>query len=92
MVEEKKVFKSHSVILENRKTMTVSAVQYVDSFDESSVVMITSAGELVVNGTDLHINKLNIESGDVQIEGDLDSIEYAKTAAQKTGFFAKLLK
>ncbi|MDP4151944.1 MAG: sporulation protein YabP [Bacillota bacterium] len=93
MAEEKKTQKTaHNIILENRHLVSISGVEDVDSFDDESVSLYTVAGELVVSGTDLHINRLNVESGDVQIEGEIDSLEYTAQESKKGGFFSRLIK
>ena len=93
MPEEKKTIKtSHNLILENRKQMTVSGVRDVDSFDESSVALYTDLVDLLISGIDLHINKLNIENGEVVIRGEVDSIEYRSNDAKKVGFFSRLVR
>ena len=64
MAEEKKApAMPHNLILEDRRTLTVSGVSDVDSFDEQTVVVFTDMGELTVRGTDLHINRLSVEVG-----------------------------
>ncbi len=66
MAEEKKAFKSqHNVIMESRKTLTVSGVMDIDSFDEESIVIFTELGELTVSGNNLHINKIDVDTGDL---------------------------
>ena len=53
MAEEKKApAMPHNLILEDRRTLTVSGVSDVDSFDEQTVVVFTDMGELTVRGTD----------------------------------------
>jgi len=93
MAEEKKIQKiNHNIILENRHLLSISGIEDVDSFDEESIILYTVVGELSVSGENLRINKLNVESGDVQIEGDIDAIEYISTEKKKGGFFSRLIK
>lgn len=95
MVEDKKVVKKiHNVILEDRHALTVSGVSDVDSFDEEAVVLYTEMGELTVRGTALHMNKLNVESGEVSIEGDIQSLSYRDDSPRSSGggFFGRIFK
>lgn len=93
MIEEKKEVKlQHNIILQNRKTLIVSGVVDVDSFDEQCVVIFTDVGELVVRGADLHINKLSIETGELSLDGEIDSLTYSNTPQQAGGFFSRLLR
>ncbi|MCM1023538.1 MAG: sporulation protein YabP [Prevotella sp.] len=66
----------HNIIIEGRRKMSVSGVTDVDRFDESTVLLYTTLGEMTVRGTDLHVNDLSVESGEMNIEGDIESIVY----------------
>ena len=93
MVEEKKVAKMpHSLILENRKVLTATGVSNVDSFDEQTIVAYTDLGELVIKGRNLHINKLNIETGELTLNGDVTSMSYSDNQSSNAGFFSKMFK
>ena len=88
VVEEKKLIKKvHNIILEDRRNLMVSGVSDVDSFDEESVILFTELGELTIHGENLHMNKLNVETGEVTIEGDIDSISYRDDAGRGSGSF-----
>jgi sporulation protein YabP len=93
MVEEKKAVKvPHSIILENRKSLTATGVSNVDSFDEQTIVAYTDLGELVIKGRNLHINKLNIETGELTLNGDVTSMSYSDNQPSNTGFFSKMFR
>ena len=86
VVEEKKMIKKvHNIILEDRRVLTVSGVSDVDSFDEEAAVLFTELGELTVHGSALHMNKLNVESGEVSIEGDIQSLSYRDEIPRGSG-------
>ncbi|MBQ2264578.1 MAG: sporulation protein YabP [Oscillospiraceae bacterium] len=66
----------HTLILENRKQLSLSGVTDVDSFDEREIILYTKLGELTITGKDLHINAVNIENGNMTVEGDIWSVQY----------------
>ena len=76
MNEVNKKMPVHNLILEGRSKLSVSGVTDVDRFDENTVLLYTSMGELTVSGTDLHVNDLSVESGEMNIEGEINSIVY----------------
>lgn len=76
MNEVNKTMPIHNIILEGRKKLSLSGITDVDHFDESIVLLYTSMGEMTVRGTDLHVNALSVESGEMSIEGDIKSIVY----------------
>ncbi|MBR6719557.1 MAG: sporulation protein YabP [Clostridia bacterium] len=94
-MEEKRVMQkvSHNVIMEGRKKLSVSAVEEVGAFDDSSVTLKTAMGTLTVKGGKLKINKLSVETGDVDIEGEINSCSYkAEETDSAKGFFGKIFK
>lgn len=91
MAEEKAVKAPHSLILENRKMLTATGVSNVDSFNEQEIVARTDLGELIVRGSKLHIDKLNIETGELTIDGEVVSMAYSGNQSSG-GFFSRLFK
>ena len=91
MTEEKKQKLPHSVILENRKAFTATGVSNVDSFDEQTIVAYTDLGELVVKGSGLHINRLNFETGELTLTGEVDSLTYTQ-GRQNGGMLSRLFR
>lgn len=73
---EQFVKSSHSLILDNRTNLTLTGVCDVSGFDEQTVNLITDCGVLIVKGESLHINKLNLDSKDVSIDGNISSLQY----------------
>lgn len=91
--EKNTIKKVHNIILEDRKLLTISGVSDVDSFDEQTVMLFTELGELTIRGSDLHMNKLNVETGDVSIEGNISSLSYQDdTPHGSSGFMGKLFR
>ncbi len=82
----------HILTLSDRRSLTVSGVTDVDSFDDMTVILYTVQGELTVKGTMLHITRLNVETGDLMMEGQIDSLTYADMKAHTGGFFGKLFR
>ncbi|MBQ3558664.1 MAG: sporulation protein YabP [Agathobacter sp.] len=80
-MEENKLTKSHKMILTNRKSGSFTGVLDVISFDISEILLETEQGMLNVKGKDLHVNRLNLEKGEVDIEGIVDSLSYSQVPA-----------
>lgn len=91
--EEKKMMKrSNNIIMENRRTVSISGVIDVESFDEQSIVLNTDLGILTIAGDELHINKLNVENGDMNIEGEIGALMYQEREEKREGIFSKLFR
>lgn len=76
----------HNLILENRKKLSVSGIEEVESFNEEEIILRTSEQEvLVIKGEDLHINKLSVDTGDVNITGEVSAMDYIDRLAKSKG-------
>ena len=100
MIDEKRFSKTpaketvQNVIMENRRRLSISGVEDVDSFDEDEVVLFTGMGTLNIKGADLRINKLSVESGEVTVEGDITSLVYSDDdrASRSHGILSRIFK
>ena len=91
--EDKKnpaVRRPHSVILEERTKLTVTGVDEVLSFDEAEITMRTSRGSLIVRGSELHVGKLAIDTGELGIDGAVSELVYEDEQQRGAGFWTRL--
>jgi sporulation protein YabP len=80
----------HRLELTGREHLTISGVEDVDRFDETGIVMSTSAGTLVITGEELHIGKLSLDGGELHVDGRIDSLSYEEESHSSGGLFARL--
>ena len=81
---------AHRLELVGRERLMVSGVEDVERFDETGIIMSTSAGTLVITGEDLHIGKLSLDGGELHVDGRVDSVSYEDDGAGRGGFFSRL--
>ncbi len=91
-MEDKKIKMPHNLVMEDRKNLSITGVCDVDSFDESTIIVFTDSGELTVKGEELHIKSLDIEAGEVSLEGKISSLSYADNDVKQTGFFGRVFR
>lgn len=94
-LEEKQMPKAHKLVVNNRKTSMVTGVLDVLSFDLNEILLETEQGMLMVKGADLHVNRLSLEKGEVDLSGRIDSIAYSdvqQKGGQHENLFLKLFK
>ena len=71
--------RTHKLMLQNRRTCTISGVTDVLSFDVSEVILETDQGMLMIKGNELHINRLTLDKGEVDLDGRIDSLTYSES-------------
>ncbi|MBO5198320.1 MAG: sporulation protein YabP [Lachnospiraceae bacterium] len=76
MEERQAAAKSHKIELLSRKTAMLTGVKDVSSFDEKEILLETVQGTLIIRGAELHVNRLNLEKGEVDVDGRVDSMTY----------------
>lgn len=82
----------HNITLRDRSSIVISGIEHIHSFNDKKVEVRTSAGELVVEGENLDMNKLSIEDNIISIEGTINSIIYSKSRKPQESFIKRLFK
>ena len=75
-MEERQASRQHRVILTNRGTCALNGISDILSFDVNEILLETEMGMLMIRGIDLHVNRLSVEKGEVDLEGKVDSLTY----------------
>ena len=66
----------HKLQLSERKSLTMTGVTEVVSFDDTAVVLQTSLGTLIVQGKELQLKTLSLEGGQVEVDGSVSALAY----------------
>lgn len=74
---------SHEIMLHNREKGTISGILDVISFDETAIVLDTDMGLLTIKGKDLHVSRLTLEKGEIDLEGRIDSFVYSSNESYR---------
>ena len=95
-MEERTASKSgHKMVLSNRKNGVLNGVIDVVSFAVGEILLETELGMLMIKGSDLHVSRLTLEKGEVDIEGRIDSLVYSdvkKASKQAESLLGRLFK
>ena len=84
--------RSHSVHIDNRMRINITGVMDVESFNEQDVILLTEAGPMNVAGSNLHLSKLNLEDGQICIEGEILALDYEPPETERRGLFGRVLR
>ena len=87
MPEEKKTRNPsrHAINLVRRESMAATGVVDVISFDEETIIAETELGMLIIKGINLHVNRLNLENGELAIDGEISSLTYEDSGGYVKG-------
>lgn len=80
----------HSLQLKQRHQLSITGVSEVVSFDDSTVVLQTAMGTLIVQGQQLQLKTLSVEGGEVRVEGTITALVYEEPRP-KGGWWQRLL-
>lgn len=86
--------KAHRISVSERRVGTITGVVDVLSFDLTEILLETDQGMLMIKGSDLHVNRLTLEKGEVDVEGKIDSLTYSDSAGHGNGtsFLGRLFR
>lgn len=85
----------HKLMLTDRRTCTINGVNDVLSFDVNEILLETEQGMLMIKGNELHVSRLSLDKGEVDIDGRIDSFTYSENAgygAKGESLIARLFK
>ncbi len=82
----------HHLILEERKKITITAVLKVHSCDENMAIMETTNGRLHIEGKNLAMSELSLQSAEVCVQGDIIAISYTENKESAKGFLRHFLR
>lgn len=85
----------HKLTMAGRKTCNLTGVIDAISFDLSEILLETELGILMIKGSDLHVKRLTLEKGEVDLEGRIDSLTYSEhttMAARRESLLRRMFK
>ena len=87
--------RQHKMSMINRKSCSLTGIVDVIAFDENEVILETEMGLLMLKGQGIHVKRLTLEQGEVELEGKMDSFLYTEQkslGAKSESFLQKLFK
>ena len=84
--------KKHKLTLDERADLNVSGVIEVEAFSDKEIIVVTVMGKLTIKGENLHIEKVDVESGDFISKGKVSSLVYSRASVNKGSFIERIFK
>jgi len=82
----------HNIIMENRSKISISGVENAESYNETEIILHTSKGILVIRGEAMNLSKLNLDSGEITVNGRITVIEYVEPKQSGGSLLSRLFK
>lgn len=73
-------------VIENRKTLSLLGIENIISFDESLVVLDSLDTVVTVDGSDLQIVKMDVDSGEIIVSGQINGLVYSDKKSRPKRF------
>lgn len=89
-MEDKILAKPHTLLIDNRNTLTITGVTDTQNFDEENLIVETTLGKISVRGENLQVTKLSLDSGEMSVEGKIISVSYSDIVPRASGFFGRV--
>lgn len=90
LLPQSEAARSHTLVLDNRRSLCVTGVLRVISCDETGVALQTPLGDLSIGGQGLQVSELSVRSGEVRIQGKIEYLQYAENRESAGGLLARL--
>ncbi len=90
IVKQTNTNSEHNLTLINRNNLSVTGVDKVISVKPDLLQLKTTSGDMIVNGENIEVTKLDLEQHTINLTGTFDSIKYSEN--NKTPLFKKIFK
>ena len=82
----------NSLVLEDRKRLTVEGVREIGAYDDTSVTAETDVGVLTIRGTGLKIMKMSVDTGELSVEGKICEMSFSDAPEESGGFWSRVFR
>lgn len=92
--EQGRTLENHKLIMNNRNQVELTGVTEVIAFDNQMIELETTEGAVRFTGKDMHVKRLTLEKGEVELEGRVQEIVYHESQKGKTagGVLSRLFR
>ena len=80
------------VIIKNREALSISGVEHIYFFNDKKVEIRTCFGDMLIEGENLDLNKLNLDENVINIQGTINTVVYSKDKKNKESFIKRIFK
>ena len=92
MPKEEQSRRWHNLVLEDRKILKATGIKDVEGFDETKVYAMLEVLSFTIGGKNLKVISFSAESGNLIVEGEIDSVVYSNALSRKAGLFERIFR
>ena len=92
MQKEEQGKRWHNIVLEDRKVLKATGIKDVEGFDETKVYAMLEELAFTIGGKNLKVISFSAESGNLIVEGDIESVAYSNSLSRKAGIFERIFR
>ena len=92
MQKEEQGKRWHNIVLEDRKVLRATGIKDVEGFDETKVYAMLEGLAFTIGGKNLKVISFSAESGNLIVEGDIESVTYSNSLSRKAGIFERIFR
>ena len=92
MPKEEQQKRDHSLVLEDRKVLKATGIKDVEGFEETKVYAMLEGLAFTIGGKNLKVISFSAESGNLIVEGEIESVTYSNSLSRKAGLFERIFR
>ena len=71
-----------NLVLNNRNELSLTGIQKVKSTEPSLIIANLDNGAIIINGSNLSVQQLDIKEGTLNVTGEVNSIKYTNQTSK----------
>lgn len=76
-METKNIKHEQNIELKNRQSLNITGIKKVRAVNENLIILELEDSILTVNGSNIHVLKLDVEQGNMMLDGRFDVFKYS---------------
>ena len=74
----------HTLKIDNREILEMSGIKDVGAFNEEQINAVSTMGDIIIKGSSLHVDELNLETGVLRVSGKIGAFAYSDKSSSKS--------
>ena len=91
-IKNEKLFSNSTIVIENRGILKITGVEKIFETNENKIVLKVCGSTLNILGLNLSVEKLDVNSGNLELIGKIDEIKYSDKNSNKTNLIKRIFK